>query len=365
VFFSVCLFCFFKVFTVFAETPADKKRWIDAFVRCVCEHVVSYDPKRSVARLASGVVNRLEHHGPQGGVKIALTLEQLRKRFVCFRVHAHPDFKDAVFEGECVDGIITGRGHFLCDDGRVYKGNFVEGYCEGYCEMTAPESPDGGRFNDRLIKGPWKRGKLDGIAFVSSYDGSTFCGAYVSGSREGHGAWVSDTDDRYVGGWKQNARHGYGVFEDARVHGSRYMGMWSSGLRSGRGVVVREGLYYEGDFVNDKLAGRGVLVSADDYTYEGEFSSDCQLQGRGTLTMPNGDTIEGAFKGMWEDRTGIQVTGTYFQHRLGSQVNSARGKQASGVEELTTHLRKPCVPVELKWVSIFEGEGRRGSNRGG
>ena len=133
-------------------------------------------------------------------------------------------------------------------------------------------------------------------------------------------------------------------------------------------------------------------MSADDYTYEGEFSSDCQLQGRGTLTMPNGDTIEGAFKGMWEDRAGIQVsgpqhtcacarthththahtqththararahthaqvTGTYFQHRLGSVVNSARGKQASGVEELTTHLRKPCVPVELKWVSIFEGE---------
>jgi hypothetical protein len=149
------------------------------------------------------------------------------------------------------------------------------------------------------VKGPWKRGKLEGIAFVSAYDGSTFCGSYVGGVREGHGTWVSDADDRYVGGWKQNQKHGYGVYEQGGG-GSRYLGMWMANERCGRGVVIKPDLYYEGDFVANKLSGRGILVTGDDYVYEGEFSSDCHMHGKGKLTMPNGDHVEGVFKGRWQ-----------------------------------------------------------------
>eukprot|EP00038_Savillea_parva_P016732 m.17854 g.17854 ORF g.17854 m.17854 type:complete len:744 (-) comp3540_c0_seq1:21-2252(-) len=319
---------------------------MDALTQCISEFVVSYDASSNVARLASGLVARLGTTDTVEGTK--LTMAQLEKRFLCFRVTGHPDFKDAVFEGEVVCGHVTGRGHFLCDDGRVYKGHFVDGLCHGFCEMTAPEGVGG---TDRLVKGPWKQGKVDGIAFVSSYDGSTFCGSYIGGTREGHGTWVSETDDRYVGGWKQNVRHGYGVLESG-LGRSRYLGMWSSNEKNGRGVVVKPGLYYEGDFVADKLSGKGILVTDDDYEYTGEFSSDCHLQGKGKLKMPNGDYVEGVFKGRWQDRAGIQVTGTYFQHQSDAEDNSWKSKAR---DPLTTHLRQPCVPAEFKWYSIFTG----------
>jgi len=332
-------------FVVYAEKASDKAQWLDAFTRCIGHYVVSFDDESNIARLASGAVARADSNDT---FQHSMTLSQLEKRFVCFRVQGHPEFKDAVFEGETVLGRVTGRGHFLCDDGRVYKGHFQDGLCHGFCEMTAPD----GVGAHRLVKGPWRRGKLHGIAFVSSYDGSTFCGSYINGIREGHGTWVSDVDDRYVGGWKQNLRHGYGVHE-TEGGSSRYLGIWTTNERCGRGVVIKEGLYYEGDFVGNKLSGKGILVTADDYIYEGDFSSDCHMHGKGKLTMPNGDHVEGVFKGRWQDRNGIQVSGTYFQHQnLGAGDSGARCK---GHGPLTTHLRKPCVPVELKWSSAFYG----------
>lgn len=280
-------------FIVYTESKEDKVKWMSEITRCTCEFVVSYNENTNVAQLASGAVARLQ--GQESSRKFDLTLKQLERRFICFRVSGHPDFKDAVFEGEATLGRVTGRGHFLCDDGRVYKGHFKDGLCDGFCEMTAPD----GIGADRLVKGPWTKGRLHGIAFVSSYDGSTFCGSYVNGIREGHGTWVSEVDDRYVGGWKANMRHGYGVYEYGNG-GSRYLGMWVANERCGRGVVVKKGLFYEGDFVANKLSGKGNLVTEDDYVYEGEFSSDCHLYGKGKLTMPNGDHVEGVFKGRWQ-----------------------------------------------------------------
>jgi len=80
----------------------------------------------------------------------------------------------------------------LCDDGRIYKGNFANGVCEGYAEMTSPPG-----FSDiRLAKGAWKNGRLSGVAIVYLHDNQIYIGDWVDGVRDGHGTLVSEHEDR-------------------------------------------------------------------------------------------------------------------------------------------------------------------------
>ncbi|XP_013926177.1 PREDICTED: alsin [Thamnophis sirtalis] len=137
---------------------------------------------------------------------------------------------------------------------------------------------------------------------------------------------------------------GYGVFDDI-TRGEKYMGMWQDDFCQGNGVVVTQfGLYYEGSFNNNKMMGTGVLLSEDDTVYEGEFSDNWTLNGKGTLTLPNGDTIEGTFSGEWG--SGIKITGTYFKPTLYDHEKD-RPKTLRKLGNL-------AVPADEKWRAVFE-----------
>lgn len=123
------------------------------------------------------------------------------------------------------------------------------------------------------------------------------------------------------------------------------MGMWQDDVCQGNGVVVTQfGLYYEGNFHLNKMMGNGVLLSEDDTIYEGEFSDDWTLSGKGTLTMPNGDYIEGCFSGEWG--SGIKITGTYFKPSL-YESDKDRPK-------VFRKLGNLAVPADEKWKAVFD-----------
>ena len=82
--------------------------------------------------------------------------------------------------------------HVLCDDGRIFKGNFANGVCEGYAEMTSPP----GVSDTRLAKGAWKDGRLSGVAIVYFHDNQIYIGDWVDGVQDGHGTLVSEHEDR-------------------------------------------------------------------------------------------------------------------------------------------------------------------------
>eukprot|EP00041_Stephanoeca_diplocostata_P026969 m.735270 g.735270 ORF g.735270 m.735270 type:complete len:1834 (-) comp23088_c0_seq1:324-5825(-) len=340
-----------EVFTVYTDNVSDKNTWMKMLARGISAYVTAYDAAAMVARLSSSVNNRLSSINDTVYI---LNHDQLKTRIVYCRLLGHPSFKNALYEGEMTSGRITGHGYLLCEDGRVYKGSFRDGYCDGYCEMTAPPRAPG---SNGLVKGTWRKGKLHGIALVHQHDHTTYCGSYVDGLREGHGVRVSVDEVKYTGSWKQGMRHGYGVSEDM-VRGTRHLGMWHMDEKNGSGIVVSEKLYYEGDFSGDQLSGSGLLISHDDYMYEGHFASDCVLHGKGKLTMPNGDHIDGVFRGRWHDPTGIQVNGTYMQNSLQARPYSVdatlNDSLARGALTLTTQLRRPRVPMDVKWLPIFD-----------
>ncbi|XP_012870384.1 PREDICTED: alsin [Dipodomys ordii] len=197
--------------------------------------------------------------------------------------------------------------------------------------------------------GHWKEGKMCGQGVYSYASGEVFEGCFQDNMRHGHGLLrsgklTSSSPSMFIGQWVMDKKSGYGVFDDI-TRGEKYMGMWQDDVCQGNGVVVTQfGLYYEGNFHVNKMMGNGVLLSEDDTIYEGEFSDDWTLSGKGTLTMPNGDYIEGYFNGEWG--SGIKITGTYFKPSL-YETDKDRPK-------VFRKLGNLAVPPDEKWRAVFD-----------
>ncbi|XP_061685689.1 alsin isoform X3 [Syngnathoides biaculeatus] len=253
--------------------------------------------------------------------------------------------KEAIYEGRWLAGKPHGRGVMKWPDGRVYTGSFKNGQEDGFGEFVAPNKTL--NKNDHY-QGFWKDGKMHGVGTYRYASAEVYDGSFQDGLRHGHGMLRSgklntSTPSVFIGQWVNDKKTGYGVFDDI-TKGEKYIGMWQDNMRHGTGVVVTQfGLYYEGSFKDDKMMGNGILLSEDDTTYEGEFSDDWTLNGKGVLTMGNGDYLEGSFNGEWG--AGPKVTGSYFKpHLFETDKEKAR----------PVKLGRLCVSAEDKWQAVFD-----------
>ncbi|XP_064419608.1 alsin isoform X1 [Latimeria chalumnae] len=266
-------------------------------------------------------------------------------RTATYTFYKDPRLKDATYAGRWLAGKPHGKGLLKWPDGRMYSGTFKNGLEDGYGELTVP--------NKTLNKvdhyqGHWKEGRMHGYGIYSFATGEVYEGSFQDNMRHGHGLLrsgklTSSSPSMFIGRWVQDRKTGYGVFDDI-TRGEKYMGMWQDDLRQGNGLIVTQfGLYYEGNFSLSKMMGNGILLTEDDTCYEGEFSDDWTLNGKGTLTMVNGDYIEGTFSGQWG--TGLKITGTYFKPSL-YETDKEKTK--------VTKLGKMAVSSDEKWKAVFE-----------
>jgi hypothetical protein len=131
-------------------------------------------------------------------------------------------------------------------------------------------------------------------------------------------------------------RQGYGVFYYA--DGGKYAGEWVKNKMQGRGALyyANDQIAYEGEWYNDKLHGYGVLYNeqptylaqAIDFKalhvvdncwvkYEGNFVED-ERCGEGTWFLANGEKYRGSFskdlphgRGNYECLNGKTITGNW------------------------------------------------------
>ncbi|XP_036174686.1 alsin isoform X4 [Myotis myotis] len=286
-------------FTLISSTPQEKTKWL-----------------RAISQAVDQALRGASDHPPYGGGSSIQRQEPPISRSAKYTFYKDPRLKDATYDGRWFSGKPHGRGVLKWPDGKMYSGTFRNGLEDGYGEYRIP--------NKALSKedhyvGHWKEGKMCGQGVYSYASGEVFEGCFQDNMRHGHGLLrsgklTSSSPSMFIGQWVMDKKSGYGVFDDI-TRGEKYMGMWQDDVCQGNGVVVTQfGLYYEGNFHLNKMMGNGVLLSEDDTIYEGEFSDDWTLNGKGTLTMPNGDYIEGYFSGEWG--SGIKITGTYFKPSL-------------------------------------------------
>ncbi|XP_077427017.1 alsin isoform X2 [Vanacampus margaritifer] len=307
-----------EMFTLLASSAMEKAKWI----RCINQAVVQ--------ALILGEGQKLEP-------PIC--------RSATYAFYKDGRLKEATYDGRWLAGKPHGRGVIKWPDGRIYTGSLKNGQEDGFGELVAPNKTL--NKNDRY-QGYWKDGKMHGVGTYSYASAEVYDGSYQEGLRHGHGMLRSgklntSSPSVFIGQWVHDKKTGYGVFDDI-TKGEKYIGTWQDNMRQGTGVVVTQfGLYYEGSFKDNKMMGTGILLSEDDTSYEGEFSDDWTLNGKGVLTMANGDYLEGSFNGEWG--AGPKVTGSYFKPHL---FETDKEKIRS------VKLGRLCVRAEEKWQAVFD-----------
>tara|TARA_B100001027_G_C16196655_1_gene298672 strand:+ start:61 stop:819 length:759 start_codon:yes stop_codon:yes gene_type:complete len=139
-------------------------------------------------------------------------------------------------------------------------------------------------------------------------DGRKYSGAIKSTEEQvphGHG-FMSLNNDKlnwtYVGEFKDGVYDGEGEFISKGYYS--YKGEWKKSQFNGKGKFINEQTneVYEGEFVNDKKHGFGVLITANNWKVECQFK-DNAAHGKGKITIlkdweneEKGTTLTGTFK---------------------------------------------------------------------
>lgn len=260
----------------------------------------------------------------------------------------HQRWKDGTYVGTWFSGKMHGQGEIKWPDGRKYTGMFKHGLQHGQGVMVVPKAGSSKEVQD----GNWKDGTLNGIAHVRYANGDEYKGYFQTGLRFGHGVLqqgrhLSSYASIYVGEWLNDKRNGYGVQDDV-LKGEKYMGMWVEDHRHGNGIMVTlDGMYFEGNFYMDKLTGFGLMLTDDNSCYEGEFMDITQLSGKGTLTLPTGDQLDGNFSGSWNE--GLKISGTFIKSNYSTPERRVQ-TSPSIKSKYYTHL---SVSADKKWDDIF------------
>ncbi|KAG7388319.1 phosphatidylinositol-4-phosphate 5-kinase-like protein 1 [Phytophthora boehmeriae] len=123
--------------------------------------------------------------------------------------------------------------------------------------------------------------------------GSLYVGDFHARQKSFHGIGelIYTNGGRYVGQWKNNQRHGKGIYQS--VDGYEYTGDWVDGMKHGLGIqVLPSGERYVGQFVEGKFHGMGVYFAANGDKYEGQFQ-DNHPNGFGKFKKVTGDRFVG------------------------------------------------------------------------
>ena len=194
-----------------------------------------------------------------------------------------------LYEGEWKRNKEHGKGTLMTADRRriMYEGEWERGRLHGqgtyfYSDDTLAQSSRNTHVDSRYI-GEFKENARHGVGKYFLPDGSTYEGEWRDNEMSGQGTFCWSDGSMYVGLWKGGKRHGIGALTSS--DGFTYDGMWIQNTMEGRGIAgYPSGQRYEGLWSNGRREGRGTIVFTNGAVYEGRFRDDC-MEGQGTMKM--------------------------------------------------------------------------------
>ncbi len=181
--------------------------------------------------------------------------------------------------------------------------------------------------------------KEDGPSGVATWpSGARYEGDWARGLPHGTGTMKEPGGEVYTGGFSAGVRHGKGrlTFPDGTVldtqfergvrvqsveelevtypDGARYVGPMVDGKREGRGMLtLHNGETYEGDFVANLFEGRGTFRYITGAVYQGSFEAHYP-QGVGSMAYLDGTRYEGHWALGKRNGTGTLLTTEGWQY---------------------------------------------------
>ena len=167
----------------------------------------------------------------------------------------------------------------------VYEGDVnLQNEKHGFGRLTTPNS---------VYLGNWKHDAFTGWCRETKRSGKVLEGKYINGLVEGKGILRNSKGNSYIGDFVKSKRHGKGILETHKIH---YEGDFIDDKLSGRGTIVfkNEGHTYEGQFNNNEINGFGTFKWCNGDYYTGEMVNG-KMHGRGRYTYRNGQVFEGVY----------------------------------------------------------------------
>ena len=216
-----------------------------------------------------------------------------------------PKYKFITENGEIKDTSRGYSGKALAQypNGDTYEGEFMDGIRESrgvYRYAASGEKYDG----------EWKNNMKHGIGRMTYAKAGEYNGFWENGRRHGEGVFHYSNGDVYSGWWKFGEKEGIGCYT-FKSTGMKLYGDWTAGSITKGKWIYPNGMYFEGDFENNKPKGKGKWVFKNGNVLEGEYDQKKKEPEEGEEEAPEGEEgEEGApkkdkFSLIWHSQTNI------------------------------------------------------------
>jgi hypothetical protein len=134
------------------------------------------------------------------------------------------------YEGEFVNGELTGFGILYYPNGNRYEGEWEENYKNGQGKMFYASG--------EVYEGHFFRDRRSGYGEYVFQNGDKYLGEWSWDRPNGEGEIRFSSGAHYIGGFKDGKFHGQGTFRDAE--GKIFSGMWTEGKLPGFNAPIEE-----------------------------------------------------------------------------------------------------------------------------
>ena len=175
------------------------------------------------------------------------------------------------------------------------------------------------------------KGAFANLTYVKeSFSQGCYEGSKMDGLRNGYGTYYYSEGGKYCGDWLTNKMHGKGTlyYADGRI---AYQGEWKNDCLDGWGILYNEkpvSLTQPYDYQCFDQAEESWVY------YEGPFRQDDKSGNNGRLVLSNGERYEGDFKNDMVDGKGIfytldnkKILGEWEANRLVRVITSVSSSQ--------------------------------------
>jgi adenylate kinase family enzyme len=141
------------------------------------------------------------------------------------------------FEGTLREGVAHGKGVFRYANGAKFVGSFAKGKRMGLGHFVDKDDVYDGNYKDGVCHGKGTRTYKSGRQYTGDWLRNYATGKGVENRPvSGDAASTGDAKDQYEGEFLNGRRHGWGMMRYAS--GDVYRGEWADGLRSGFGELM-------------------------------------------------------------------------------------------------------------------------------
>jgi hypothetical protein len=173
--------------------------------------------------------------------------------------HTGERAQGASYHGEWTDNKKNGYGVQVFPNGEKYEGQWGNGFRNGEGTLWVPVGK--AKKLRKLYVGGWKDDRRHGKGTCFFKNGEFFQGTWDHGMMHGHGTLRYATGDLYIGQWHDGKRSGQGTLN--RANGDCYEGFWLNDNREGSGsyFYAASGKVFVGEWADD-LPKAGVYTQA-------------------------------------------------------------------------------------------------------